>query len=305
MNLELKNGIILAVIASVFGVVGFFGAQHFQAETKKADYKLKLTEKLYEKNYKSTRELIDSTSNFTKVFGGGFGLTSKEIEKPLEKFNTSLKSYSDHVLELKRLGTSEQIEVAKNILDWAYSIRMNFQLQHDSAANVENRAYELLNINKESNEELFDFVDEALDSEIERLIRSENRIYYSEGMYKLSVIRSLEQYLNYYFRSELGLEATKDMSDSINELPEKIKASNAFEFTEKLYPFSFAAQRQVFSPELSLKNMGELMSDKDKYLKQKIKLKFLATVINGNKELEKKLSSKTQKKTNKLLKQDS
>lgn len=299
MNLELKNGIILAVIASIFGVIGFFGAQHFQAETKKADYKLKLTEKLYEKNYKSTRELIDSASNFISIFGNGFGLTSKEIQKPLDKFNTSLKAYNDHVLELKRLGTSEQIEVAKNILDWAYSIRMNFQLQHDSAANVENRAYELLNVDKESNEELFNFVNEALDSEIERLVQSENRIYYSEGTYKIPVIRSLEQYLNYYFRTELGLEATKDMSDSIKNLPEKIKASNAFEFTEKLYPFSFAAQRQVFSPELSLKNMGEIMSDKDKYLKQQIKLKFLAEAIVGNKELQEKLSSQTEKKTNK------
>lgn len=299
MNLELKNGIILAVIASIFGVIGFFGAQHFQAETKKSDYKLKLTEKLYEKNYKSTRELIDSASNVISVFGNGFGLTSKEIQKPLDKFKTSLKAYNDHVLELKRLGTSEQIEVAKNILDWAYSIRMNFQLQHDSAASVENRGYELLNVDKESNEDLFNFVNEALDSEIERLIRSENRIYYSEGAYKIPVIKSLEQYLNYYFRIELGLEATKDMSDSINNLPDKIKVSNAFEFTEKLYPFSFAAQRQVFSPELSLKNMGEIMSDKDKYLKQQIKLKFLSEVIANNKELQEKLTSQTEKKTNK------
>jgi len=299
VNLELKNNIILVVIASIFTVIGFFGGQYFQAETKKADYKLKLTEKLYEKNYKSTRELIDSASNVISVFGNGFGLTSKEIQKPLDKFKTSLKAYNDHVLELKRLGTSEQIEVAKNILDRAYSIRINFQLQHDLAASVENRAYELLNVDKESNEDLFNFVNEALDSEIEHLIRSENRIYYSEGAYKIPVIRSLEQYLNYYFRTELGLEATKDMSDSINNLPEKIKASNAFEFTEKLYPFLFAAQRQVFSPELSQKNMGDIMSDKDKYLKQKIKLKFLAEVIADNKELQEKLSSQREKKTNK------
>lgn len=305
MNIDLKNGIIFAIISALFGVVGYFGAQHFQAENKKFEYKLKLTEKLYEKNSKSTRVLVDSISGYIKIFGNDFGLSSKEIAPALDKFDTALKVYEDHVLELKRLGTTEQIEAAKNILDWSYSFKLTFQLQHDTAVNIENRAYELLTIDKKTNEDAFDFVNKALENELERLIRMENRIYYSEGAYKLAVIRGLEQYLNYYFRIEMGLKATLDMSESINKLPETIKNSNEFEFSEKVYPYSFAAHRKMFAPELDMSNMGEIMADKDVYLRNQVKLGFLTKVIDGNDHLKKKFQAEVSKKTNKAIKSDS
>jgi hypothetical protein len=305
VNIDLKNGIVLAIIAASFGVIGFFGAQHFQAENKKVEYRLKLTEKLYEKNSKSTRVLVDSISGFIKIFGDDFGLSSKEIVPALEKFNTALKVYEDHVLELKRLATTEQIEAAKRILDWSYSFKFTFQLQHDSAVNIENRAYELLKINKQDNEDAFDFVNKALENELENLIRMENRIYYSEGIYKLSVIRGLEQYLNYYFRFEMGLEATLDMSKSINKLPETIKNSNEFKFSKKVYPYSFAAHRKMFAPELDMSNMGEIMADKDVYLREQVKLEFLRKVIDSHDHLKKKYQAEVSKKTNKAIKSDS
>lgn len=151
MNKELKNGIISAFLSAFFGVLGFYGAQYYQSETKKYEYRLKLTEGLYQKNYKATEDLKLSIDEFIQLFGNDFALTSYEIKPKLESFEKALINYEKHISELKILGSSSQIEVAKSYLDWVYSIRFVFDLQYKMATSLENRVAELLRNQDENN----------------------------------------------------------------------------------------------------------------------------------------------------------
>lgn len=294
MNKELKNGIILAIVSASFGLSGFYGSQYYQSETKKTEYRLKLTEKLYEKNYEATEELKKSVDGFILLFGNSFALTSYEIKPKLDDFEKALDVYEKHLSELKRLGSSSQIEVAKRYLDWVYSIRFAFNLQYKMAASVEDRVAELL-LNKDKDEELIKFIDDALNDEIERLVNAENSLYYGEGHHKRKVLSDFEQYLNYQFRYELGLEATLDMKTSIERLQTVIDKSNSFVFKEKHLPFAFASGRQFFSETLTLSEAGDLMELKDKQLRPMTKLKFISAVLKHNDSLREELKSKSSK----------
>lgn len=294
MNKELKNGIILAIVSALFGVGGFYGSQYYQSETKKTEYRLKLTEKLYEKNYEATEELKKSVDDFILLFGNSFALTSYEIKPKLENFEKALDAYEKHLSELKRLGSSSQIEVAKSYLDWVYSIRFAFNLQYKMATSVEGRVAELL-LNQDKDEEFVKFIDDALNDEIERLVRAENSLYYGEGYHKRTVLINFEQYLNYQFRYELGLEATLDMKESIDSLPAAIDRSNNFVFKEKSLPFAFASGRQVFAETLTLSESGDIMELKDKQLRPMMKLKFISAVLEHNDALREELESKSSK----------
>lgn len=294
MNKELKNGIILAIVSALFGVGGFYGSQYYQSETKKTEYRLKLTEKLYEKNYEATEELKKSVDDFILLFGNSFALTSYEIKPKLENFEKALDAYEKHLSELKRLGSSSQIEVAKSYLDWVYSIRFAFNLQYKMATSVEGRVAELL-LNQDKDEEFVKFIDDALNDEIERLVRAENSLYYGEGYHKRTVLINFEQYLNYQFRYELGLEATLDIKESIDSLPAAIDRSNNFVFKEKSLPFAFASGRQVFAETLTLSESGDIMELKDKQLRPMMKLKFISAVLEHNDALREELESKSSK----------
>lgn len=296
MNKELKNGIILAIVSALFGVAGFYGSQYYQSETKKTEYRLKLTEKLYEKNYGATEDLKKSVDDFILLFGNSFALTSYEIKPKLESFEKALDVYEKHLSELKRLGSSSQIEVAKSYLDWVYSIRFAFNLQYKMATSVEDRVAELL-LNQDKGEELVKFIDDALNVEIERLVRAENSLYYGEGHYKRTVLINFEQYLNYQFRYELGLDATLDMKESIESLPAAIDRSNGFVFKEKSLPFAFASGRQIFTETLTLSEAGDLMELKDEQLRPITKLKFISAVLEHNAPLREELETRASKES--------
>jgi hypothetical protein len=296
VNKELKNGIIFAIVSALFGVGGFYGSKYYQSETKKTEYRLKLTEKLYEKNYGATEELKKSVDDFILLFGNSFALTSYEIKPKLESFEKALDAYEKHLSELKRLGSSSQIEVAKSYLDWVYSIRFAFNLQYKMSTSVEDRVAELL-LNQDKDEEFVKFIDDALNDEIERLVRAENSLYYGEGHHKRTVLTNFEQYLNYQFRYELGLEATLDMKESIDNLPAAIDRSNSFVFKEKSLPFAFASGRQIFAETLTLSEGGDLMELKDKQLRPMTKLKFISAVLEHNDALREELESRSSKES--------
>lgn len=129
------------------------------------------------------------------------------------------------------------------------------------------------------------------------MVRSENALYYGERHYKRIVIVKLEQYLNYQFQHDLGLEATFDMKESIESLPEAIEKSRNYVFKEKALPFAFASGRQMFADTLTLSEAGDVMELKDQQLRPIIKMKFISSVIDNNENLRKEFESKVSKKS--------
>lgn len=282
MNIDLKNSIIIACISAVFGASGYFVTKYFESEEKKTEYRLKINEKLYNKFSNNIELIKEAESLVISTLNNDYALTRYELKKPVEEFNVATKEYEKYLDELKRYGTTEQIEAVKQLLDWIYSIRAELFLQQKISEQVENTAVRIL-LTEEKNEQVLEMLNNALNEDITRLIKNENRIYYTIGWYQKPIIRSFEQYINFQFRRNIGLEPTLDMVTAINSLEKLIENKNNFSYKDKTFPFSIASGRYMFAPELELKDAGDLISIKENNLKELVKLTFLSKISKENK----------------------
>ncbi|HDU8579768.1 MULTISPECIES: hypothetical protein [unclassified Vibrio] len=288
MNSDLKNNLIMALVGAILASAGFVAKGYFEAESEKEKFAFNLHKKLYDEGAASMAALNNAYSELYALYGEGYGLTPSELSEKHENLRNSLKDHSDYIGELERYGTTGQIEIAKNHFDWFWGVYSELDLQYKTANQVEKRAKELLLIEDVASEH-FDFVDKALESEIERLVRNENRIFYSIGWYKKPVINGIEQYLNLQFREALGLPATKDMAEKINSLPELRQKSNNFEYKEKRLPFMFAEGRSFQAPTLEFQGDTDFFETKNDVLAANVKMKFIASAIENDKWLQEEL----------------
>lgn len=281
----------MALVGIILASGGFLVKDYFEAEGEKEKFAFELHKTLYDAGAAAIKNVNKSYSALYSLYGKSFGLTSIEISETHNAFSEAIEKYSDHIDELERYGTTGQVEVAKNHREWLWGVYTEFDLHFKIAKQAESRAKNLLLID-DVESEYFKFVDEALESDIERLVRNENRIFYSIGWYKKPVINGLEQYLNYQFREALGIPATADMAESINSLPEPSEKSNNFEFKEKKLPFMFAEGRSFQAPTLEFEGETEFFEEKNDALAHNVKIKFIASVIENDKQLQKELSKR-------------
>lgn len=304
MNIELKNSLITIFVTATLTSSGWLAKDYFESENKKEKFAFELHKKLYDDGASTIKDVNKAYSDLYGLFGEGFGLTPIEFSEKHNAFRKELEKYSDYIDELERYGTTGQVRVAKNHMEWFWGIYSELDLQLKTAQQVESRAKELLLIeNIESDH--FKFVSDAFESDIERLVRNENRIFYVIGWYKKPVINRIEQYLNYQFREALEMQATADMASAINSLPELTKRSNNFEYKEKQLPFMFAEGRLFQAPTLEFKGDTLFFETKNEMLAQNIKMKFIASAIESDKHLQetlKKRKNVTKSENKKLTK---
>lgn len=292
MNFKLKNDLILVLVTAVLTSSGFFMGNYFEGESKKKKFVFELHKKLYDDGALAIKGVNQAYSDIYGLFGRSFGLAPIEFSDKHSAFRKAVEKYSDYIYELERYGTTGQVNVAKNYREWLWGIYSELDLQFKTAQRVERRAKELLLIeNIESDH--FKFVSVALESDIERLVRNENRIFYAIGWYKKPVINGIEQYLNYQFRRALDIPATADMESAINSLPELSEKSNSFEYTEKQLPFVFAKGRAFQAPTFEFEGDTSFFKDKDKLLAQNTRMKFISYAIEGDKYLQEILEKRT------------
>lgn len=291
MNSELKNNLIMALVGAILASAGFLVKGHFEAEGKKEKFVFELHKKLYDDGAASIKDLNRAYSELYALYSEGYGLTPSELSEKQATFRESLKKYSEYIDELERYGTTGQVEVAKSHIEWFWGIYSELELQYKTANRVQKRAKELLLI-KDIESEYFDFVNKALESEVENLVRSENRLFYSVGWYKKPVVNGIEQYLNFQFREALGLPATRDMAKTINSLPELSDKSKSFEFKEKKLPFMFAEGRSFQAPTLEFQGEDDFFKEKNDVLAANVKMKFIASAIDSDKWLQEELKKR-------------
>ncbi|TMP46557.1 hypothetical protein CWB96_13465 [Pseudoalteromonas citrea] len=285
MNIDLKNSLVMALVGAAITSAGFLAKDHFDAEKKKEKFVFELHKKLYDDGAASIKNVNKAYSKLFGLYGESYGLTPAELSEKHEAFKNALEKYSDYIDELERYGTTNQVAVAKNHIDWLWGIYAELDLQLKKSRRVLNRAKELLLI-EDVDSDLFKFVSEALDSEVEQLVRNENRIYYTIGWFKKPVVNGIEQYLNYQFRDALGIQATNDMLNAINTIPQLSDKSNNFKFKEKLLPFMFAEGRAFQAPTLEYEGDLSFFKDKNAVLAQNLKLKFIAAAIENDQNLQ-------------------
>lgn len=285
MNKELRNNIITAIVTASLTATGFFGKDWYDEKNRKKQFVAELHKQLYDKGAAELDRLNTAYSELQAVFGKGYALTSYELDPAYMRFQEAVESYQRYIKELERFGNSGQVQVAKNLSEWVIGLYADFNSQYNSAEQVQSRVRELLLVENPKSD-LFKFVNDALESDLERLIQNENRVYYEAGRHKMPVISGLEQYFNYQFRSALGLDATTDMAKAINELPELTKRKPESEYKEKQLPFMFAENRVFQAPTLEFSGQGDFFKQKNDALKAQAKMKFISLVIENDKQLQ-------------------
>lgn len=293
MNRELRNNIIIAIVTASLTAGGFIGKDWYDAKNRKKQYVEEIHRQLYDKGAAELDRLNSAYYNLQSVLGKGYALTTYELDPSYTKFREAIESYQIYIKELERYGNSGQVQVAKNLSEWVVGLHAEFNLQYKSAEQVQQRVRELLLIENPKSD-LFIFVDEALDADLERLVQSENRVYYESGWYKKPIINGLEQYFNYQFRSALGLNATTDMAKTISELPVLVKRKPESEYKEKVLPFMFAENRVYQAPTLvfSESDVDGFFKQKNDFLKEQAKFKFIALVIENDESLQETLKKR-------------
>lgn len=285
INKELRNKIITAVVTAALTTAGFLGKDYFDEKNRQKQYIGELHKQLYDKGAVELEIINLAYSELQSQLEKGYALTTYELEPSYTKLQESVESYQRYTRELERFGNSGQVQVAKNLNEWLVGLYAEFNLQYKTAERVQRRVRKLLLIENPKSD-MFKFVNEALDSELEELIQNENRIYYETGWYKKPVINGLEQYLNYQFRSAIGLDATQDMVKAVNDLPRLSKRKPESEYKEKKLPFMFAEGRAFQAPTLEFKGDDSFFKMKNDALKGQAKMKFVALVLENDKELQ-------------------
>lgn len=285
MTKELRNNIITALITAALTTAGFLGKEYFDEKNRQKQYIGELHKQLYDKGAAELEKINSAYSELQSVLGKNYALTTYELDPSYAKFQDSVESYQKYIRELERFGNSGQVQVAKNLDEWLIGLYAEFNLQYKIAEQVQRRVRDLLLI-ENTKSDYFKSSSDALDTELVRLVQNENRVYYEAGWYKKPVINGLEQYLNYQFRSAIGLDATIDIAKAVNDLPELSKRKPDSEYKESNIPFVFAEGRAFQAPTLEFKGDIDHLKQKNEILKARVRMKFIAKLVDHDKTLQ-------------------
>lgn len=294
MNKELKNKIIMlflsAAVSAAVSAAAFMGNIYFDEKNNQNKYIGELHKQLYDREAVELEKIKSSYASLRSQFDNGYGLTTYELQPNYVNLRDSVESYQKYLRELERFGNSSQVQVAKNLNEWVIRLYAELDLQYKTAEGVERRVRELL-ITKNPSGDIFKSIDKALESDLDHLIQSENRVYYETGWYQMPIINGIEQNLNYQFRNAIGLDATQDIARAIQELPSLAKRKPESEYKESKYPFLFAQGRAYQAATLEFKGDENFYKYKNEVLKQQSKMKFIALVLENDKELKASLKN--------------
>lgn len=288
---ELRNNIVTALVTAALTATGFVAKEYIDEKNRQKQYIGELHKQLYDKGAVELEKINSAYSELQSLLGKDYALTTYEFDASYTKLQEAIESYQKYIRELERFGNSGQVQVAKNLDEWVIGLYAEFNLQYKSAEQVQRRVRELLLI-ENTKSDFFKATNGALDSDIERLIQNENRVYYEAGWFKKPVINGLEQYLNYQFRSAIGLDATADIAKAVNDLPELSKRKSETEYKESSIPFVFAEGRAFEAPTLEFKGEIGHLKQKDEILKERVKMKFIAQVIQHDKDIQELLKKR-------------
>jgi putative transposon-encoded protein len=288
---ELREKIFTAIVSVALTSAAFLVRDYIEEKNRQKQYIGELYKQLYDKGAIEVEKINSAYSKIQSLLGKDYALTTYELDAGHTTLREAIESYQKYIRELERFGNSGQIQVAKNLNEWIIELYAEFDLQYKLAEQVQRRIRESLII-ENTKSDFFKITNAALDSDIERLIQNENRVYYEAGWFKKPVINGLEQYLNHQFRSAIGLDVTLDMTKALNNLPELSKRKPETEYKESRIPFVFAEGRAFQAPTLEFKGEIDHLKQKDEILKEQVKVKFFSQVIQHDKDIQELLKKR-------------
>ena len=292
---QTKVAVISIVLTFIMTAIGSYFTYTFIDSRKEHDnFVFENRKELFDESEVNLKNIKKSYSNLILLFADEYVITPDKLSKIHSEFQDSIQSYQEYLVKLQRLGDSNQIIAAKNILNWVWRDYVEVDLQLKMAKSAVEQAESFLFI-KEIESDHFKFEKKALSSEIENLVRNENRLFYTLQNYNRPVINKLELYLTWQFRQSLGLEATPDIIKAVSELPSASERSNKHEYIEKARPFVIAEMREFLSEDFTSSGDDEFQNKKNDYYHEASVLKFISFAIENNSSLQEELKRRKEK----------
>lgn len=275
MNKDFKSKVLIVLISAFMGSLFTLGASFilatYQQEVEKEKNTFALNKELYDKHHKNITIVKKAYQNLFSRYGESFGITTFEIEKEYEAFKAAKSSYSTFVNELERYGNDEQlhaVNLMQNILHQAF---FEFYVMHGNAKRIQ-KEFEIILPIKDRKSDRFKLHDDIINTELDRLIKNENRAFYTLQLHTWPLILDIEQYINFSFRKALELEQTASIIESVSRIDDGIKNRNDFVYKEKDQPYLIAKMRSRSSPDIIIQgdttdivNAGERINTLNKF----------------------------------------
>jgi len=293
MNKELKNLIIVSLLTAALTSVGFFVTQEWNERNRKKQSIEAIHKDLYDKGASALSELEKEYGMIYGLMSNKYAISTFEWSERYENFYDALVHYQDYVSELRRYGTSSQVETAGELFDSYRLLYADFNALFSTSELIESQMKNHLTrfAPFRSEEEINGFNNRFVE-DLDRLMQYENSVYYEVAKYKMPLIRAQKQLLFFHFRQSLGLEATVEMAELINRIPEISKRNPENVYKESPLPFMFAEQRAMQAPTLEFSKDDDFLVKKNITLRDRVLVKFGSLVIENNEPLKKMIEDK-------------
>ncbi|KJH69637.1 hypothetical protein [Aliterella atlantica] len=285
-------GIFLSTFAYIY-----LGKQYFDFLSKRSEsvhqYKSSKYKELYEQSSPKILALRKSTDELLSLLQNNYGISTFEIEKPLENLQKAIVSYDNYVFDVEFYGNSNQVTSAKEIQRWSYDVYSQFSSQLLLAEKVQDSIHDMaIGVNKisanQERKEYIRFHFDKIQNELNTMIQEENKLYYKYYKFDIPVLKLLYNQLSYNFRVSIGLNITSELAQS-SEIASEIKQlEKNSKHQGSQIPYVVAQSRAVLSSDFSANDI--LLTKKDSRLKAELVDKLINQVVENDSYLRKERS---------------
>lgn len=279
------------MLGAFSGLISFVATQAWNENKDQKGYVKEIQKDLYDKGAKSLTSLDEKYGYLFSLMTSDHALSTYQYGKEYRDFFEAFTKYQGYLIELQRYGNSEQVEIATALFDWYRLLYADFHSLRTRTELLEQRVKEHLEYFApfKTKEQVANFHDSFSD-ELDQMMQHENGVYYEVLDYKMPNIRARQQLLFFQFRQSLGLDATADMTKSINAIAELSKRAPEKKYTEKELPFMFAEQRVFLAATLEFP-MDDFSVKRNEHLKEMALYKIASRLIDANPHLKDKLGT--------------
>jgi len=258
-----------------------------RSQRSKEEFTRQTYKPLYDKGATSLAALNASYDKIQEALSATYALTPKDVDALVQDFDNSVKQFDEFTREVERLGNDPQIAATHSIREWVLA---DYASLHQYARHVneaEGIAKELL-WDRNPKGEIFRLRNKSLGDKLDELIEAENQLYFAISDYHQPVLRRLVQHFNLEFRDPMGLGSTSTIEKALYELPEAVNQSKTFKYEKKKYPYLVPGTRRMVVPNIEMNGTGgddEFLTQKNLYLKDELRWKFVNAAIEGDQAL--------------------
>jgi hypothetical protein len=281
MNKKLRNSILLVLISAALTSLGWYAKMMFAEGQRQEQVEYAQNKRLYDDHHSSFSDVENRLRILLSKYGKNYALTTYETQDALNLFLDAKDAYVAFAGELDRYGNDEQIYAVSLVQQTIYGICSELGMLQKNAQRVQKEF--IATFQAESNSTESSWHVRIIESEMDLLIRNENRAYYTLKEYYWPLLNDLEQYVNYAFRRSLNIRQTKSILEAIDRL--QGRNGTTFEYQVKDTPYLVAKNRAMTSPYMIFN--ASLGNRIDAAAKSNVLSKFAYQVLDKNKYLQK------------------